>query len=125
MSHGFEEMRDAASSAAAAETAKLNQKISYLALLANIAPMLGLFGTVFGMVSAFGEIVALGPAVTPKDLAGGVQQALITTVDGLLVAMPCIAFQFWFKNKVIQISTELTAIGEDMLERFRTQGQAA
>lgn len=125
MSHGFEEMRDAAMNAAAIETAKLNQKISYLNLLANIGPMLGLFGTVYGMVSAFGQIVALGPAVTPKDLASGVQQALITTVDGLLVAMPCIGFGFYFKNKVISITNDLISIGEDMLERFRTQGQTA
>lgn len=125
LSHGFDEMRDAAMAAATNETSKLNQKISYLSLLANMGPMLGLFGTVYGMVSAFGEIVALGPAVTPKDLAGGVQQALITTVDGLLVAMPCIGFGFYFKNKVIAITNELTAIGEDMLERFRTHGQAA
>ena len=125
MSHGFDEMRDAAMNAATVEIAKLNQKISYLNLLANLGPMLGLFGTVYGMVSAFGQIVALGAAVTPADLAGGVQQALITTVDGLLVAMPCIGFGFYFKNKVIAISNDLVSIGEDMLERFRTQGQAA
>ena len=85
MEHGFDEMRDAATQAAQGETNKLNTKISYISLLANIAPMLGLFGTVYGMVAAFTEIVKLGPAVTPKDLASGVQQALITTVDGLLV----------------------------------------
>lgn len=125
MEHGFDEMRDAATGAAQAEAAKLNTKISYITLLANIAPMLGLFGTVFGMVSAFTEIVKLGPAVTPKDLAGGVQQALITTVDGLLVAIPCITFGFWIKNKVNQITGELSTIGFDMIERFRTTSPAA
>jgi biopolymer transport protein ExbB len=125
MEHGFDEMRDAATGAAQGETNKLNQKISYLTLLANIAPMLGLFGTVFGMVGAFTEIVKLGPAVTPKDLAGGVQQALITTVDGLLVAIPCIMGGFIFKNKVNAIVDELSSIGFDMIERFRTTNPAA
>lgn len=125
MEHGFEEMRDAATGAAQAESAKLNTKISYITLLANIAPMLGLFGTVWGMVGAFTEIVKLGPAVTPKDLASGVQQALITTVLGLLVAVPCITFGFWIKNKVNQITGELSTIGFDMIERFRTTGSAA
>lgn len=120
MEHGFDEMRDAATQAAQGESNKLNTKISYINLLANIAPMLGLFGTVFGMVGAFTEIVKLGPAVTPKDLAGGVQQALITTVDGLLVAIPCITFGFWIKNKVNTIVDELTSVGFDMIERFRT-----
>jgi biopolymer transport protein ExbB len=120
MEHGFDEMRDAATAAAASESAKLNLKISYIPLLANVAPMLGLFGTVYGMVAAFTEIVKLGPAVTPKDLASGVQQALITTVDGLLVAIPCIGFGFWIKNKVIGICDELSSIGFDMIERFRT-----
>lgn len=122
MEHGFEEMRDAATQAAQGETNKLNTKISYINLLANIAPMLGLFGTVFGMVGAFTEIVKLGPAVTPKDLASGVQQALITTVDGLLVAIPCICFGFWIKNKVNTIVDDLTSVGFDMIERFRTTG---
>jgi biopolymer transport protein ExbB len=120
MEHGFDEMRDAATQAAQAEANKLNMKISYISLLANIAPMLGLFGTVFGMVAAFTEIVKLGPAVTPKDLASGVQQALITTVDGLLVAIPCISFGFWIKNKVNQICDELSSVGFDMIERFRS-----
>jgi len=125
MEHGFDEMRDAATGAAGSETAKLKTKISYINLLANIAPMLGLFGTVFGMVGAFTEIVKLGPAVTPKDLAGGVQQALITTVDGLLVAIPCIVFGFIITNRVNTICDELSTIGFDMIERFRTTGTQA
>ncbi|MCE9636382.1 MAG: MotA/TolQ/ExbB proton channel family protein [Planctomycetes bacterium] len=125
MEHGFDEMRDAATGAATSEIGKLNQKISYMTLLANIAPMLGLFGTVFGMVGAFTEIVKLGPAVTPKDLAGGVQQALITTVDGLLVAIPCICFGFYIKNKVNTICDELQSVGFDMIERFRVAGKSA
>ena len=125
MNLGFDEMHDAAAGAAAGEIGKLRQHISYIDLIANLGPMLGLFGTVYGMVGAFTEIVRLGPAVTPKDLAGGVQQALITTVDGLLVAMPAIAFGLWKKNKPGAICDELSSVGFDLIERFRTQGQSA
>lgn len=118
---GFDVMEECLSEAAALEAVKLHTKISFLSLIANLAPMLGLFGTVLGMVGAFNSIVRLGPAVTPKDLASGVQQALITTLFGLTVAIPAIAFFFFFRNKVVRITTEIKAIGEDMLERFRPQ----
>ena len=103
------------------EAVKLHTKISYLSLIANLAPMCGLFGTVLGMVGAFNEIVKLGPAVTPKDLANGVQQALITTLFGLVVAIPAMGFFFFFRNKVTRITWEIRAIGEDLIERFRPQ----
>jgi biopolymer transport protein ExbB len=68
--------------------------------------------------------VKLGPSVTPKDLANGVQQALITTLFGLLVSMPAMVFFFVFRNKVTRITWEIRAIGEDLLERFRAHGRA-
>lgn len=120
---GFDTMEEVMSEAAAMEAVKLHTKISYLSLIANLAPMLGLFGTVLGMVGAFNEIVRLGPAVTPKDLANGVQQALITTLFGLCVAIPAIAFYFFFRNKVVRITFEFKAIAEDLLERFRPHAQ--
>ncbi len=120
---GFDVMEEQLSEAAALEAVKLHTKISYLSLIANLAPMMGLFGTVLGMVGAFNSIVRLGPAVTPKDLASGVQQALITTLFGLVVGIPAIAFFFFFRNKVIRITTEIKAIGEDMIERFRPQAR--
>ena len=120
---GFDTMEEHLSEAHAMEAMKLHSKISYLSLIANLAPMLGLFGTVLGMVGAFNSIVKLGPAVTPKDLAAGVQQALITTLFGLVVAIPAIAFYFIFRNKVVRITYEFKAIGEDLIERFRPQAR--
>lgn len=118
---GFDVMEEAMVDAAGMEAVRLHTKISYLSLIANLAPLCGLFGTVLGMVGAFNEIVRLGPAVTPKDLAGGVQSALITTLFGLVVAIPAIASYFFFRNRVVKITFELKAIGEDLLERFRPQ----
>lgn len=120
---GFDTMEEHLDEAHLMEAVKLHTKISYLSLIANIAPMLGLFGTVLGMVGAFNSIVKLGPAVTPKDLAAGVQQALITTLFGLVVAIPAIVFYFYFRNKVVRITYEFKAIGEDLIERFRPQAR--
>jgi biopolymer transport protein ExbB len=105
------------------ETIKLQQKISWLNLIANLAPMMGLLGTVYGMIVAFNEITKLGPNVTPADLSTGISAALVTTMLGLIVAIPTMAAFFYFRNKVIKVSLELAAIADDLVERFRPQQQ--
>ncbi len=120
---GFETMKQVMGEQAGIESTKLQTKISYLALIGNLAPMWGLFGTVQGMIVAFSNIVKLGPRVTPKDLAFGVQQALITTFEGLLVAIPAMMMYFIFRNRVIRICNELIAVSDDLVERFRPQKQ--
>lgn len=116
---GFDAMEKAMDEVAEEETLKLHQKVNWLSLIGNIAPMAGLLGTVWGMIMAFNEIVRLGQAVTPKDLAGGISAALITTLFGLLVAIPALFFFFWFRNRVVKTSLEITAIADDLVERFR------
>ena len=118
---GFEAMEKSMDEVAEEETIKLHQKIGWLSLIGNIAPMLGLFGTVYGMIQAFNEITRLGANVTPKDLSAGISTALITTLFGLFVAMPALFFFFLFRNKVIKVSLEVTAIAADLVERFRPQ----
>ena len=116
---GFEAMEKAMDEVSEEEAIKLHQKIGWLSLIGNIAPMLGLFGTVLGMIGAFNEITRLGAAVTPQDLAKGISTALITTLFGLFVAMPALFFFFLFRNKVVKVSLEINAIADDLVERFR------
>ncbi len=118
---GFDAMEKAMDEVAEEETIKLHQKIGWLSLIGNIAPMMGLFGTVLGMIGAFNEITRLGANVTPKDLSAGISTALITTLFGLFVAMPALFFFFMFRNKVIKVSLEISAIAADLVERFRPQ----
>ena len=102
------------------ETLKLMQKIGWLSLIAGIGPMMGLFGTVTGMVGAFGVIATAGQGgVNPADFAGSIQLALVTTVEGLMVAIPTTAFFAYFRNRVTTVSIEIGAVVEDMFERFR------
>ena len=101
MDHGYDSMADAMNEAGEEGSLSLHHKISYVALIANIAPMLGLLGTVWGMVQTF-LVFASKPGATAADLAPGISQALMTTVMGLVVAIPMmIVFQF-FRNRVLR-----------------------
>ena len=116
---GFETMKISMDDAGEDEAIKLQQKIGYLSLIGNIAPMMGLFGTVSGMIQAFQMIAEKGASVTPADLAGGISQALVTTFLGLFVAIPTMIAFFFFRNKVVRITLEIHAIADDLVERFR------
>lgn len=74
-----------------AESARLMRRLDYLALIGNLAPMVGLLGTVVGMIVAFREVAATQGAATAGELASGIYQALVTTVGGLIVAIPSLA----------------------------------
>ena len=119
LNEGWDKMKEAMENAAGVESLKLQQKVGWLLFLSNIGPMLGLFGTVVGMISAFKEIVRLGAKVTPTDLAAGISAALITTFDGLIVGMPALFFYQLFKNKAVRITLEFAGVLEDMTNRFR------
>jgi biopolymer transport protein ExbB len=116
---GFDTMKASMDEAGEEEAIKLQQKISYLSLIGNIAPMMGLFGTVTGMIQAFQTIARLGAAVTPSDLATGISVALVTTFQGLLVAIPAMIAYFFFRNRVVRVTLELGAIADELVERFR------
>lgn len=73
--------------------------INFLNVVANIAPMVGMTGTVSGMVKAFGNIAASGGMADPAVMATNISEALITTMSGLVVAIPAMFFYFFFKNK--------------------------
>lgn len=116
---GYEKIKESVEAAASIEAVKLQQKVSWMLFLSNVAPMLGLFGTVFGMIKAFNTIVELGGNVQAKDLAGGISAALVTTFLGLFVAIPAVAAYQYFRNKATRISIHFADVLEEMIERFR------
>ncbi len=84
----------------AEQSARLLRKIDYLSVIGNIAPMIGLLGTVFGMIFAFQEVANTQGAARAAELASGIYQALVTTVGGLLVAIPSLAAFAVFRNRI-------------------------
>jgi len=101
------------------ETIKLHSRLSWLSLIAGVAPMMGLMGTVNGMIGAFTTIAKSKGQATPDVLAGDISGALITTLLGLIVAVPVTAAFVFLRNRVVSYSLEIAAVVEDLFERFR------
>lgn len=120
---GYPRMRESVEEVTDEEATVLHQKISYLSLIASVAPMLGLLGTVIGMIKAFDKIAQLRGAVNPADLAESISMALITTCTGLIVAIPVLAAYTYFRNKVMRLVQEGSAISLELFERFRRAEQ--
>ena len=87
------------------EENKVNGLINYLNTISTLAPMVGLFGTVIGMIAAFNQLTS--GKTDPSDLAGGIGTAMLTTAGGLLVGIPAMFFYFFFKNRLASITTEI------------------
>ena len=97
---GWPATEKALEDATADQAARLLRKIEYLSVIGNIAPMVGLLGTVVGMIFAFQEVADTQGAARAAELASGIYQALVTTVGGLLVAIPALAAYAVFRNRV-------------------------
>ncbi|MEX2607897.1 MAG: MotA/TolQ/ExbB proton channel family protein [Kiritimatiellia bacterium] len=110
---GFDTIQDAVSVAAAMEEERLMQRVNYLNVVGNLAPMLGLLGTVQGMISAFAGLATAG-AAGGGALAMSISQALWTTAFGLFVAIPALAFFYYFRNRAstIIITMEMHTLEE-------------
>jgi biopolymer transport protein ExbB len=120
---GYEEMISSLELAAAEETFRLQSKISYLSLLGNIAPLLGLLGTVTGMISSF-QVIETLKAPTPKDLASGVYESLVNTTMGLFIAIVFLTLYFIFKNKVTKFCLSMNVEAVDVLKPIAAQHAA-
>ena len=120
---GYEEMISSLEMAAAQETFGLQSKISYLSLIGNIAPLLGLLGTVTGMISSF-QVIETLKAPTPKDLAGGVYESLVNTTMGLFLAIVFLVIYFLYKNKVTKMCLEMNVEAVDILKPIAAQHAA-
>jgi len=97
---GFAEYRAAIEEAGEDETSKLFRRTEVLATIAAIAPMLGLMGTVVGMIEAFMTIANQDGAPQAQDLAGGIGQALVTTLMGLAISIPTMVACNYFRHKI-------------------------
>jgi len=94
------DLSDRADAEAEARFAQLERGFSALDMVAQLAPLLGLFGTVLGMIDAFRQLQEAGSAVDPSLLAGGIWVALLTTAAGLVVAMPTSFILSWFEARM-------------------------
>ncbi len=106
--HGTDDMKEALEDAGKQVVHSLSRYLNTLGTIASITPLIGLLGTVIGMIKVFTAITANGVG-DPTVLSGGISEALITTAAGLSVGIPCLMFYRYFRSRI----SELTIILED------------
>jgi len=111
---GALELKGALEEAGQSQTARLLRSTDALGLIAAIAPMLGLLGTVVGMVGAFDTISASEGFARPDQLAGDISQALVTTLMGLTLAIPATAALTYFRNRIDALSGDIAETVEQL-----------
>lgn len=109
-------VREAMENAGRKEVAKLWQNISYLGDIATIAPLMGLLGTVLGMIQAFNVISYAGASLKPIMLVGGISKALVTTAAGLIIAVPVLSVYSYFRGIVQEISDRVEMYSTDIMK---------
>jgi biopolymer transport protein ExbB len=122
LSAGYDQAIEAMQEVGEDENMKLEHRLSYMALIGTISPMIGLLGTVQGMISAFSEIAIRGATPKAQDLAEGISTALFTTLVGLFIAIPAIAAYNILRNRVQRLVLEVGILSEGLMSRFSTVG---
>ncbi len=118
-SSGYAAMQNALEETADIQTARLLRPVEYLNVLGNIAPMIGLFGTVYGMIVAFQKLVAAGGKPNPAELADGISTALVTTFWGLVVAIPALAAYAVLRNRIEALTSEGLLAADELIRPFK------
>jgi len=118
-SNGYGAMERAIEEQGDVETSRYLRPIESLNVLGNISPMMGLFGTVYGMIVAFQSLVDSGGNPDPAELAAGISTALVTTFWGLVVAIPALAAYALVRNKVDALSSEGMVAAEEIIGSFK------
>ena len=117
--HGYAAVIRGLEQTADEQTTVRFRRIEFLNVLGQVSPMIGLFGTVYGMILAFQAIVVSGGNADPVMLAGGIGTALTTTFWGLVVAIPALAGYAIVRNRIDEMTTEATLVAESLLGQFR------
>ena len=115
-------LKEIMESEGARQAGRLQNMIHYLLDLSAVAPMVGLLGTVIGMLKAFNNVAFDLAKARPMELAGGVGQALITTIAGLIVAIPAMMAYSWFRGRVIKLTGQLEGAATDLLAILEGKG---
>jgi len=106
-------------------TNDLRKYLRVLNGVSTISPLLGLLGTVLGMIQAFNEIATTDAMGRPEALAGGISQALLTTAAGLSVAIPALIAYLYFSGRVDQLIMNLDALGQKIVDLISADGHLA
>ena len=123
LSRGYNEAVVGMQEAGEDENMALEHRLSYLALIGTVAPMLGLTGTVQGMIKSFDKIATSPTTPKPSQLADGISTALFTTLIGLGIAIPALVFYSILRNRIQRLVLEIGMVSEGLMSRFSLVGK--
>ena len=116
---GYFDMQNTMQETSEREISKLYRTLEYLSCIGATSPMLGLLGTVTGMISSFNQISGSQGTANPSELAGGISEALVTTCLGLVVAIPSMFFTAFFRRRIDGFVAEAETAVEKLMRPFR------
>lgn len=122
ISSGYEHAIEAMQEVGEDESMKIEHRLSYMALIGTISPMVGLLGTVQGMIASFNVIASSVQTPPAYKLAEGISTALFTTLVGLLIAIPAIAAYNILRNRASRLTLEVGIVSEGLMNRFQSTG---
>ncbi len=121
--HSREVMKEAINDVGRQVVANLERYLNTLGTIASVSPLLGLLGTVFGMIDIFTVIIDAGVG-NPGVLAGGISEALLTTAAGLTVAIPSLMFHRYFNGRVNQFALAMEEEALNLVEVIKGEREA-
>lgn len=118
LQYGLDDAREASVNTVESIKASKEQLIAYLATAGTLGPMIGLVGTVFGMIQSFMVLSVPGKTPNPQELAQGISHALVVTLLGIGLSVPAIFCHAFFRNRLIRIAMDTSNIADDLLTQM-------
>ena len=125
LSSGLAEARDAMERTAEVQVVEMEKKISMLAVLGSLGPMIGLLGTLKGMIASFMVIARSDAGIKANEVAEAISEALVITFMGVALSVPAIFFFAVFKNRVASISATTMFAADEFVKKLASAAKAA
>ena len=124
MSSGLGEAREAMDRTGEAITVHMEKRISLLAVIGSLGPMIGLLGTLKGMIAAFSVIATSGTQIKPSEVAGAISEALVLTFEGVAISVPAIYLFAMFKDRVATLTVDVQNLSDELIRKMHAAAHA-
>ena len=124
MSSGLGEAREAMDRTGEAITVHMEKRISLLAVIGSLGPMIGLLGTLKGMIAAFSVIATSGTQIKPSEVAAAISEALVLTFEGVAISVPAIYLFAMFKDRVATLTVDVQNMSDELIRKMHAAAHA-